>query len=56
MRAIIGSIDNRADFEKYMQGFNAARGSTRAPRRAGQYEENFVSLQTVANFLDLPLK
>ena len=45
LRAIVETIDNRADFTKYMQNYNAARGpvAARAPKKDGPYEDGFVS-------------
>lgn len=60
LRAIVETIDNRADFTKYMQNYNAARGpvAVRAPKKDGPYEENFVSRTAVdakCVVADLPL-
>lgn len=45
LRAIVETIDNRADFTKYMQNYNAARGpvAVRAPQRESGYDNSFVS-------------
>lgn len=45
LRAMVETIDNRADFTKYMQNYNAARGPV--PVKAGgkrEYEEGFVGV------------
>ena len=45
LKALIESIDNRADFKTYMQNYAYARGGgvPRGPRREGPAEEGFVS-------------
>ncbi|KAK1922699.1 hypothetical protein DB88DRAFT_496005 [Papiliotrema laurentii] len=42
LRGVFESIDNRTDFKSYMQNYVVARGTPRAPRRDGPYEEGFL--------------
>lgn len=45
LKALVESIDNRADFKTYMQNYAYARGGApRGPRREGPAEEGFVRL------------
>jgi hypothetical protein len=45
LKTIFETIDNRTDFNSYMQNYAVARGTPRGPRREGPYEEGFVSLE-----------
>lgn len=48
LKALIESIDNRADFKTYMQNYAYAHGGApRGPRREGPAEEGFVCVFTV---------
>ena len=48
LKALIESIDNRADFKTYMQNYAYARGGApRGPRREGPAEEGFVRVSFV---------
>ncbi|KAG9309469.1 hypothetical protein JVU11DRAFT_10438 [Chiua virens] len=43
LKALVDSIDNRADFKTYMQNYAYARGGApRGPRREGPVEEGFL--------------